>query len=176
MTIQDNQDRYGKVSRFLHWGMALLIIWQFLGASAHFFFDETPVEAFFWPTHKPVGFLILLLMVVRVIWALLNISKRPQSINWLAKLGHIALYLLLIAVPTVALIRQYGSGRAFEVFGVPIFEGFDSGKISWMTDLGSNFHSLLGWVLLALIVGHIVMAIWHRKNGQSNVIARMWGK
>jgi len=30
MPIQDSNDRYGTVSRVLHWGMALLLVWQFL--------------------------------------------------------------------------------------------------------------------------------------------------
>lgn len=175
--IKDNNQRYGRVSRVLHWGMALLILWQFLSAGAHFFFDETAIEAFFWPTHKPVGFLILALVVIRILWALINLSNRPASVNLLAKLGHISLYALLLAIPTIALMRQYGSGRSFEPFGIPLFAGFESDKIQWMIDLGSNFHSTLGWILLALIVGHVVMAIWHRKSkSQEDVIPRMWGK
>lgn len=175
--MKDNKEYYGRVSRWLHWGMALLIVWQFLSAGAHFLLDETAIEKFLWPTHKPVGFAIFVLMIIRVIWALLNLSNRPTAINVLAKVGHIGLYLLMIAVPLVALLRQYGSGRSFEPFGIPVFTGFEGEKISWMTDLGSNFHSTLGWIWLALIVGHIAMAIWHRKNkSQKDIIPRMWGK
>ncbi|RDX35408.1 cytochrome b [Kangiella sp. HD9-110m-PIT-SAG06] len=177
MSIKDNSERYGRVSRVLHWGMALLILWQFLSAASHFFFDETAIEAFFWPTHKPVGFLILGLAVLRLLWAFANMINRPPSVSLMAKFGHISLYLLLLAIPTVALLRQYGSGRAFEPFGIPVFSGFEGEKIKWMTDLGSNFHSTLGWALLAFIVGHIVMAIWHRKSkNQEDVLPRMWGK
>ncbi|AKE51024.1 cytochrome b [Kangiella geojedonensis] len=177
MTIKDNSQRYGQVSRLLHWAMALLILWQFMSAGAHFLFDETAVEAFFWPTHKPVGFLILILAVIRVIWALVNVVNRPKAVTLISKLGHISLYLLLLAIPIVALLRQYGSGRSFEPFGIPVFSGFEGEKIKWMTDLGSNFHSTLGWILLALIVGHIAMAVWHRKSkNQQDVLPRMWGK
>ena len=176
MTIKDDNERYGKVSRLLHWGMALLILWQFLSAGARFFFDETAVEAFFWPTHKPVGVLILVLAVIRAIWAVVNMTNRPKALTLVSKLGHISLYLLLLAIPIVALLRQYGSGRSFEPFGIPVFSGFEGEKIQW-TDLGSNFHSTLGWILLALILGHIVMAVWHRKSkSQQDVVPRMWGK
>ncbi|MBV34276.1 MAG: cytochrome B [Rickettsiales bacterium] len=176
MTIKDNNQRYGKVSRILHWGLALLILWQFLSAAARFFFEDTSIEAFFWPTHKPVGFLILVLMVLRLVWALLNVKRRPESVNLLAKLGHASMYLLLIAVPVVALFRQYGAGRSFEPFGIPVFSGFEGEKIRWMIDLGSDFHSTLGWILLALIVGHIMMAFWRQKSDKTSVIPRMWGK
>ena len=40
-----------------------------------------------------------------------------------------------------------------------------------------SLHGVLGWVLLAMIVGHIGMALLHRKqSGQINVLPRMWGK
>ena len=32
-----------------------------------------------------------------------------------------ALYLLMWAVPAIALLRQYGSGRAFAPFGIPLW-------------------------------------------------------
>ena len=176
MTIKDNNQRYGTVSRILHWGLALLITWQFLSAAARFFFEDTSIEAFFWPTHKPVGFLILVLMVLRLAWALINMKKRPASVNLLAKLGHASIYLLLLAVPTVALFRQYGSGRTFEPFGIPVFPGFEGEKIRWMIDLGSDFHSTLGWILLAFTVGHILMAVFHKKITNKSVLSRMWGK
>ncbi|WP_223788328.1 cytochrome b [Marinicella meishanensis] len=174
MAIKDNRERYGLVSRTLHWGMALLILWQFLSAGAHYFLEDTAIEAFFWPSHKPLGVLLLLLMVLRLLWALFNAKRRPPSINLAAKLGHAILYLLVIAVPTIALIRQYGSGRAFEPFGIPLFAGFEGDKIDWMLKLGGDWHGELGWVLLVLLLGHVAMALKHRKS-QAEVFKRMGG-
>lgn len=169
----DNATRYGTVSRFFHWGMALLLMWQFLSAASHYFFEDTAIEAFFWPTHKAMGVLLLTLVVLRLLWALVNLSRRPPAINLLSKLGHIALYLLVLTVPILALIRQYGSGRAFEPFGIPLFAGFEGEKIQWMLDLGSDLHGELGWVLLLLIVGHMLMA-WRHRNTDKDVMPRMW--
>jgi len=177
MSLKDTKDVYGRVSRALHWGMALLLLWQFLSAISHFFFEDSAMEAFFWPTHKPLGFLLLLLIIIRIVWAFANMGRRPAAISGFAKLGHILLYLMMLTVPTLALLRQYGSGRSFEPFGIPLFGGFEGEKIQWMIDLGSLLHGELGWVLLALTIGHIAMAIWHKKSGSGvNVISRMWGK
>ena len=169
----DNATRYGTVSRFFHLGMAVLLLWQFLSAASHYFFEDTAIEAFFWPTHKAMGVLLLTLVVLRLLWALVNLSRRPPAINLLSKLGHIALYLLVLTVPILALIRQYGSGRAFEPFGIPLFAGFEGEKIQWMLDLGSDLHGELGWVLLLLIVGHMLMA-WRHRNTDKDVMPRMW--
>lgn len=170
----DNRVRYGGVTRFLHWGIALLLLWQFTSVSAHFFWADSAFEQWIWPTHKPLGFVLCSLAIVRLLWAIMNASRRPPSISFFAKLGHLALYLLVIVVPGLALLRQYGSGRTFEPFGIPLMTGH-SDKITWMTDLGSALHSTLGWVLLALIIGHILMAIAHKHLGSSDdVMPRMW--
>lgn len=173
MTIRDNSDRYGRVTRVLHWAMAILLLWQFLSAGAHLLLEDTAIEKFFWATHKPLGALLFLLAVIRGVWGLINLAQRPRSISIPAKLGHLGLYALMIVVPGLALLRQYGSGRAFEAFGIPIFAGFEGDRISWMTDLGNMLHSSLGWVLLVMVLGHTFMVFWHRK-GSSNVLPRMW--
>lgn len=172
----DDVRRYGWVTRLLHWGMALLIFWQFATALSHLLIKDTAVEKFLWNTHKPLGFLLLVLIVLRALWALINLSRRPPSISLSAKLGHLALYLLLFAVPALGLLRQYGSGRAFSAFGIPLFRGF-VGKIDWTVELGNRLHGELGWALLVMIAGHIFMAFWHRKQADAiNVLPRMWGR
>ena len=175
MSVKDNRERYGKVSRILHWGMAVLLLWQFLSAGSHLLLEDTAVEAFFWSTHKPLGFLLFLLIIVRIVWALANRSQRPPSISPGARLGHIALYALMGIVPALALVRQYGSGKPFEPFGIPLFSGFEADKIEWMIAPGNLLHSWLGWALLAMIVGHIVMVVWHRRSARHrDVLPRMW--
>ncbi len=170
----DNQNRYGQITRLFHWGMALLILWQFLTVGSRVLMEDTAVEDFMWASHKPLGALLLLLVCARIIWAFANLSRRPASVNLLAKLGHIALYALLLIVPSLGLLRQYGSGRSFEPFGIPLFSGFDT-KIEFLVEPGNLLHGSLGWTLLALIIGHIAMAIWHRKRaGQVDVLPRMW--
>ncbi|MDX5979394.1 cytochrome b [Vreelandella alkaliphila] len=173
LAMMDTNKRYGIVSRLLHWGMALLFVWQFSSAAARVFFEDTPLESFLWGTHSQVGVVLLALVVVRGAWALINASRRPTSVSVMATLGHLALYGLMIAVPTIALIRQYGSGRALDVFGFNLMPGFDGEKIAWMTELGGLLHGELGWALLALIVGHVVMAILHRKLTNHDVLSRM---
>lgn len=171
----DNQSRYGTVSRVLHWGMAVLFLWQLMSSAAHYFLEDTAIEAFFWPTHKPLGFLLLVLVFIRLIWAVINLAKRPPSLTKAAAAGHLALYGFMFIVPSLALLRQYGAGRAFEPFGLPVFSGFEGEKIKWMIDLGSDFHGELGWAFFAVIIGHISMAVWHKfKDTEQDVLPRMY--
>ncbi|MES1933509.1 putative cytochrome b561 [Salinisphaera shabanensis T35B1] len=171
----DHAHGYGLVSRLFHWVMALLIVWQVTSAALHYFFDDTPVTDFFFGYHFSNGVLILILAVLRGIWGLLNLSRRPSHAGGLqraAALGHAAMYVLLIAVPVIAIIRAYGGTRPFSALGVQIFDGMET-KIEWMSNLGNQWHGFLGWILFALIAGHIVMAFVHTHGLKQPLIARM---
>lgn len=163
----DNKQTYGTVSRFLHWSMAACFGFMlYTGLQGEDAFRELL------PYHKSVGTLLMALLIMRIIWSILNHHKRPPTGNVFVKLGHLALYLLMLAVPTVALIRQYGAARgALDVFGVPVMEG-SSERILWMVELGNNFHGEVAWVLFALTAGHIVMAIIHQIKGEK-ILNRM---
>ena len=172
---QKTLETYNPFSKLMHWTMAVLLLWQFISAIAHYYFEDSAFEAFFWPTHKPLGVLLFVLVLVRIIWALFDRSKRPQAISKISQAGHGLLYLMMVVIPLVALLRQYGSGRQFEIFGFTLFPGFESDKIQWMMDLGSWLHGELGWALLALIIGHVIMVVWHQKyRPHRKVLSRMW--
>ena len=171
----DSAIRYGTVSRTLHWGMALGLGWMFASAITHSLAEKSALDAFLWPTHKHVGSLLMLLVLLRGAWALMNAGRRPPSVGTLAHLGHLGLYGLMVAIPFIGLLRQYGSGRAFAPFGIPLMPGRPDDRIDWMVELGGLLHGELGWVLLACVVGHIAMALWHRRHPTSNVLPRMVG-
>ncbi|OHQ28296.1 cytochrome B [Neisseria sp. HMSC066H01] len=115
------------------------------------------------------------MIIVRIVWALLNASKRPAADSFAAKAGHLALYVLMLAVPVIGMIRQYGSGRGpLKVFGVEVMQGSPE-KIEWMANLGNMAHGKLGWLLFALVAGHIAMVVVHRIQGH-DVLYRMIGR
>lgn len=174
MLIQDTQQGYGFVSRCFHWLMALALLWQCATVVTRVVLEDSPLDAFLWATHKPLGFLLMLLILLRGLWALIGLSRRPVSINLLAKYAHIALYLLMAVVPFLALLRQYGSGRAFEPFGIALMSGFEGNKIEWMIAPGSLLHGWLGWLLFVMIAGHILMAMRHVRSGKQQILKRMW--
>lgn len=174
----DNGLRYGLVTRLLHWSIAALLVYQLGGVIAGALMGETPLTEAWGSGHKPVGFLLFVLAVLRAVWGLFNLTRRPSNHRGLlgkaAVVGHLALYGLLLFVPGVALLRQYGSGRPFEPFGVPIMQGGHD-KIEWMTKLGSDFHGEMAWVLLAMIALHIVMALVHQFAWKDDTLKRMAG-
>lgn len=168
--IPDTSNTYGTVSRVLHWLMAAAFLFMLASVVLPNFDEEYNSLMGY---HKIVGYFLFWLLLVRVVWALKNRNNRPHG-NILVKLGHAALYLLMLAVPAIGLLRQYGGGRgALELGGITLLPAAD-GRIEWMTKLGGALHGELGWVLFALAGGHILAAIVHQIRGEK-IINRMAG-
>ncbi|MDO4879130.1 MAG: cytochrome b [Neisseria sp.] len=173
----DTPEHYGTVSRLLHWLMAALfalilatvILWNSLDMERHEWVGNL------FGLHKSLGFILMVLIVLRILWAAAHLGKRPPADNTAVKLGHRALYALMLAVPLIGMIRQYGGGRGpLKVFGIEVMQGAGE-KIAWMAELGNNAHGKIGWLLFALAAGHIVMVAVHKLRGH-DVLPRMLGR
>jgi cytochrome b561 len=176
---RDTPERYGLISRLLHWGMAALILWQFLGMAVKITLGRVPLAGFFVGLHAPVGVLLFLLILTRIGWTLAMRHRRPAQATGLAGLaaraGHAALYLLMLVIPSLALLRAFGSDRAFSVFGVTLFPA-GGAPIEWMVTAGHLLHGTLAWTLCALVGGHIAMTLLHQALWRDGTLTRMAGR
>ncbi|WP_226941828.1 cytochrome b [Pseudooceanicola spongiae] len=174
----DTTQAYGRISRILHWGLAALFLWQFLGMAVKLVLGRVPLSGFFVGLHQPVGLAIFALIALRVLWALLNRGHRPGhgagALGLAARLGHLTLYTVMVAVPLLALLRAFGNTRGFAPWGFEIFAP-RAQEIAWMVNLGNAAHGLLAWTLAALIAGHIVMALLHHFVLRDGLLRRMIG-
>lgn len=146
MQIFDNPIRYGLVSRALHWLMFLAYLAMFAIVILK---NQNPEYKYLMAYHVQVGLILLGVTGLRFLWALVNFTRRPAS-GLLAKLGHLAIYGLMFAVPAIGLARKFGKENGNEA----------------LIQLGNQWHGLLGWVLAALVVGHVLMAIYHQLRGE----------
>lgn len=171
--IEDNTERYGSITRALHWLFAVLVFWQFMK-----FFDRI-AEGEHWigetlvPWHISIGTLLLALIVVRVFWALTQASHRPTHeppIKYLAKAGHILLYVALVLMPVTGVLYMVGEGHGVEAFGVTLIA--EGEEIAWMHTVG-GFHGNIAWALLFLTLTHIVMAFYHQFVRRDGTLKRM---
>jgi cytochrome b561 len=178
MYWMDTPWRYGAISRLLHWTMALLLAWEFTGVIVYNILGKHPVSAFFNGTHSPIGAVLFCLILIRVLWALCNWRRRPtQSPNvlgWFARVGHLVLYVVMLVLPSLGLLRAYGSGKGFTPFGVVVFPATGV-RVDWMVAPANLLHGVLGWTLMALVAGHIGMVVIHKVLLGDEVAARMMG-
>ena len=174
--IWDSPEGYGLISRLLHWTMAILILAQFGTALLHEFAKDAAFSKSLWPTHPRFGFVLLILVFLRGAWGLANARSRPSHgtslVGRAAVLGHLALYALMAVVPAIALLRTYGNGYGFTILGVEIFEKTGVQDAALQAPANAA-HGLLGWVMLALVAGHVLMALVHRYAWNDDVIGRM---
>ena len=176
-SFRDTPERYGW-SRALHWTMAGLILWQLLGMGLRLVFGRQPFVTFFVGSHQAVGTVLFGLILARAAWALANRRHRPAHgagvTGLAARAGHGLLYALMLIIPGVALLRAYGNDRVFAPFGFTVFPAREE-PIGWMVDLAGALHGELGWVLAAMVAGHVIMVGLHEGMWRDGTLARMAG-
>jgi cytochrome b561 len=178
---ENEADRYGQVSRFLHWTIAILFIALIpMGIFASIIPEGTSFRNAYYVVHKTIGVVVIGLVFVRLVWN--RLSPRPAldaalkpTERKLAKFAHGALYVAMVAVPITGFVMTSFHGYptfffAWE-FG-PFWASSDSATIAW-----GSFHKYLLPTLAYLILGaHIAGALKHRFiDGHKQAFRRIVG-
>lgn len=170
----DSPERYGSISRIFHWGMAILLVWQGMK-----FFDrindgEHWVGQTLVPFHVGIGSVLLLLVVLRILWALSQRRNRPvqdPATAFLVKVGHFLLYAGMLLMPLTGVMYLVGRGFGWKPFGIELIAG--GPEIPWMASVGGTLHSPIAWLLLIMVVGHVGIALFHKFVKKDDVLSRM---
>jgi cytochrome b561 len=179
--LTNSADRYGLVSRLLHWLMALLIL-AMIGVGAYMtdLDKEDPLRAQLYTLHKEIGITILALAVLRILWLL---AARPPVLpaalqRWeviLARATTGVLYLLMLATPIAGFLMTNATGKPvsyFGLFNLPVLIGENHDLHETLEEV----HGFLAFTILALVGLHAAGAIKHRfldKDPEADVLKRM---
>lgn len=169
----DSRERYGSISRWLHWLMAFLIGWQLLKFFDRIADGEHWVGQTLVPWHISIGTLLLVLVVLRMIWAGMQWKNRPlqnPSTVLFVRTGHFLLYAAMVLMPITGILYMMGNGYGLTAFGMQLIA--KGGEIPWMITLG-NLHSPIAWLLLIMIIGHIGITLVHHFFMRDDVLRRM---
>mgnify|MGYP005849879377 CR=1 FL=1 len=162
MTLMDAESRYGAVSRAVHWIMAILLL-AMLGSEVWFeALEDTLSEASLMAWHQSVGLSLFGLVVFRGLWRWLNRSRLKPPAHWatMAKLGHFALYALMILMPLSGLVTALGDGDTVTFFGWTVFAS--GPEVEWLEDSVEDVHEFLANVMWLMIGLHVVAALAHQ--------------
>jgi cytochrome b561 len=170
--------RYDRVAAWLHWGIGLLLLAEI---AFGFLLDEiaprgTPARAGVINLHKSVGIVIGVLIIVRIAWRLghapppwpATMSLRRQRA---ARLGHLLLYACMVVAPLAGYLGSNFSKHGVRFFGVVL--------APWGPDWPAAYSFLVGlhdastYLLLALVVGHVAMALKHALIERDGIFARI---
>lgn len=163
--LWDTAIGYGRLTRFLHWTMAGLLAVQFVSTALRLLARESFAYSLLWPLHSQIGFALLLLAVLRGGWGVLNLANRPGQRKGLhgqlATFGHFVLYVFMFLVPSLAILRTVGAGRSFSFLGLSVIPAREI-EIGLLVEIGNTAHGPAAWLFLVIILGHTLMAVYHR--------------
>jgi len=169
---------WGSVSRSFHWILGAAII----GMIAYgWWMNHFPARAdrfFYRSIHADIGYVVLLLTVIRLVWRGVNPAPElpedtPRWQRQASRISHWALYLVTILVAMLGWAhsgaRDPNYASWFGLFKVPQFTSPDRAAAGAYEER----HIFFAYVLLALIVLHIAAAAWHHFIRRDSVTARM---
>ena len=167
LSATNEPDRYGRVSRVLHWTIAILFLALIpMGIFASIIPEGTSYRVEYYVVHKTLGVIVLALVLVRLFWN--TKSKRPaldasltSKERKLAHVAHIALYVMMIMIPITGFIMTsfHGAPTFFFAWELEPLWGFSkTGTIVW----GMLHKYLLPYLLYIVLGAHILGALKHQ--------------
>ncbi len=176
--MNDAPAGYSATAKTIHWIMAALILGSaWIGMTLEDIPRGSDGRNWWTTQHEVTGFLVLVLLLARMSWRVTKgAPPLPGSMPaWQMQATHIAhygLYVLMLASPVVGMLLSSARGRTVNVWGV-----FDLPSL-WTRDRvwGGRFeaaHSVLSYLLLAVVAIHIAAALYHHFVQRDDVLRRM---
>jgi len=170
MSLKSDSLSFGGLARFLHWGVAILIIALIVSGEL-----ADDVKAII-PPHKAAGILVLALATTRLLWWAVD-RARPgdEELSWekwpsrLAKWGLAA---LTITMPMSGWLMSSAAQKPiifFGLFQVPYLVDGDK-ELAHMFKEG---HEAMASVLILLLAAHVVGALRHHFILKDGILVSM---
>lgn len=173
MTLMDAENRYGAVSRAVHWIMAVLLLLMLASEVWFEALEDSLSDASLMAWHQSLGLALFGLVLFRGLWRWLNRSRLTPPAHWatMARLGHIALYALMILLPLSGLATSLGEGDPVTFFGWML--SGSGPEVEWLEETGEDVHEVLANVLWLMIGIHVAAALAHQYLLGDRIMKRM---
>ena len=177
MAIRDNSQSWGSLSIGLHWLTFVLILSLAMVGLLMTELANGPLKIQVYALHKSFGLTVLGLTITRLIWRLFSITPEttantPAWQNFIAKLTHGLLYLVLFAMPVSGWLYNSAAGfplKYFGLFKLPKLSGYDPE----LKQLAGDAHTTFFYILALLMLLHAGAALKHHYFDKDNTLARM---
>jgi cytochrome b561 len=178
--------RYSATAKALHWGIAALILIDFVLAVS--FSQFNPGDALYLPLaysmHMSFGMPVLMLSVPFVIRRLAFGYPRPSDdagapSRALARVVHELLYVFMVVVPVTGWVILSVRKRPATLLGsvdwpnVPILAGLPREPRAQLHDLFLPAHRMLAYIGMILVGLHFLAALHHHFYRRDGVLKRM---
>lgn len=175
--------KYPATMRMFHWTMAAILLGLIWAGWTMVSMDDEDTAKYgdFYPWHKSFGVLAAILIIARLFTRTRAVipALPPGFSGWekrAAKVGHIALYALMIIVPCMgyAMSSSFTQSDGVYFFGVNLPELLPKNDARF--EVFQALHRWSAYTLLALVVVHVLGALKHRfldRNRDNDVLSRM---
>jgi cytochrome b561 len=177
MRLANTDARYGMLSQTVHWLTAIFVVAGWLLGT---FLDDFPrsLHAPMLVVHMTLGQCVIGLLALRLAWRFISPPPPPEKTRfgllqeWVAKLTHYLLFVLLLAVPCLGIIVQLTRGHALPIFGIWNVAS------PWPADratarMALRIHEYLADALMVLAGVHAIAALMHHYVLGDRTLVRM---
>ena len=178
MPLRSTEARWGGVAQAFHWTMAALILAQGAIGLTMVDLSLSPTKVKIYALHKSIGMTVLVLALLRLAWRAADRRPRdpatmPRWQRVAARAAHVALYALMLALPLSGWWFNSASNSPLVWFGLVHVPSLTRGYDPALKQMALVAHQTLFWILVAVLVGHVGAALWHRCAQRDDVLQRM---
>jgi len=179
MMVRNSAAMWGWPAKLLHWigALAILLLLGHGWWMVHFAPRADRIAHY--AGHAALGYDLLALLILRMLWRWANpVPALPADLKrWerlAAQAGHAGLYLLMFAASLTgwALAGTFRTPLNKDMFGLTIPQIARQDR--FLHDLFEGSHTILSYLLAALVLAHIGGALRHHLIKRNNVFRRMW--
>ena len=177
MSYKNTLNIYGNVSKNFHWIMAILIVSNLI---LGFFLDDLengPIKFLLFGIHKSTGIMVLMLLILRFFWRIVNIVPAPlgriKFLNVLAKLAHYFFYFILLSITLSGWIYSNAKGYPVNVFGLFSVPSLVE-KNNEIANIAINIHIISVYTFIAVLSLHVLVSVFHHYILKDKTLSRIW--
>lgn len=171
------QPRFSRLTVAIHWLTVLLFIGVYVSMEFRDIFERgTPGRDLMKTSHYWFGICILLLLAVRLFARFSQptpviVPPQPHWQHLLAKVVHLAIYLLMLGMPLLGLFLLSADAVPLRLFGteLPTLIAANAATAEWLEDI-HEIGATIGYYLIGI---HAVAALFHHYLLKDNTLVRM---
>ncbi len=182
MPLKNSSTRFGTVSRFLHWTVFLLFVYQFIGANIMTRLGRNGTAFgmngdFYYNWHKSIGLVLFALVLARLIWR--RTTPLPDWAECLTEPERIItsrletmLYWLMFLLPVTGYLFVMAGGYGIRLFGITDLPNPIGKQPAWSW-LVWTLHILFAYAALIVISWHVGLGLKKHVYERAGLLDRM---
>lgn len=178
MTMQNTAEKFGSLTKLLHWSIFLLFIVEFYLVYRREYFPKDSAEKLqYIILHKSFGICVLILTLLMIVFHQLGTRpKMPTTMSLfevlMAKTTHLLLYAVMLIQPITGIMMSSLGGYPISFFWLFDLPNFFQ-KNERLADVLYTTHVWSSYFIIGLVALHTLAALYHHFCKKDVVLKRM---